>query len=208
MKIIYITGTWGSGKTTLEANIRKQLKAPISTPYDYVLSEDREVGFIGRTASKDNKPIKYGGLDAFLGEKKDLMYEIEKLENRRVKYTVFSGSANLKKYIPGITNSEYEIEVFFNKRNSNRITNQRVRRKDQSKNAKLTRIHVLFQQDWLSNEIKRWDKLQREYSNVKATVLKGDTKQRTQTILQSMNKPHNPKLWVVRKPYSDFYKEK
>ena len=205
MKILYLTGIIGSGKTTLEANLRRQTWAVEKNDLEVALSENNEIAFIGRTSAKrGDKKIKFAGLDAYKGTQDELLDKIRNLGESGVKYAVLSGLRNFKPYAPKFESYGLDFEIFFNKRTTGRVVKQRMRRREEQNMETIwtEKAKVERQQTWQANEIERWRNLQEAYKNIKITILKGPTKQRISRLLESVGRSYDHSKRIVRKAYS------
>ena len=199
MKIIYITGPVGSGKTTLESNIRYQLDV-FGKKGDIVKSAD--VTFIGRMTRESGRIIKFGGLDAYEG---NLEEEINNQYKEGTEYIVFSGKRDLKQMAKELP---YYFSTYIQKRRASRIHSQRKERRSKKKiyDFEEEMKGINGEVNWAKNELARWKKLQKENRGIYAEMLKGSTKERIQTLLDAIDKPMKYNR-IIRKLHSERYRK-
>ena len=110
MQVVFITGTPGSGKSTLELNIRNN-QGVGKQRGDFIVGED--IVFLGNYMKKDGiRYLRYPGLDSMKkkNKKKRIISYIKKAESMGHKHVVMSGIMD----ISSITNElkEYTSFVF------------------------------------------------------------------------------------------------
>ena len=210
MKIAYITGIPGSGKTTLETNLRVQTGARQTTYEELSLSRDGQIAFIGRTSKKNGKPIKYAGLDAYDGKTEDLLDWMRNLGGQGVKYAVFSGIRDFKKYVPSMAEYGFGYGIFFNVKTPEKILQYRNKRREKSaipKEVELERIRKEVER--LEGKIALWERLQNKHpESIKVHVLQGSTMNRIESVLNYLDRKHDRSLRIIRKHHSERYRAK
>lgn len=179
MDFVIITGVPGSGKSTLELNIRNQVGAS-----GYHKSSSDGIVFLGRFLSKNgNKFIRYPGLDTVEEKMVPLLSSVE-----NYRYVVMSGDKSLIKcvdYYP-----QHTFHVLFHRVSKKRIYKQRIKRAVREK-ADLSWAFSEKKYQNFETRIKKYKKYAQDRSNLKVTVLKGPTLKRIEDILSVMHKSLN-----------------
>lgn len=179
MKVIFITGTPGCGKSTLEANIRYQVGARDGT-LDFELVNN--ILFIGRMVGENGKPLRITGFDNFKGSLKRV---IERAEFLNIDYIVI---AHCKQLVKQVEKLETPFHYFVHLKRACRILRQRKKRRNKSEhfvkdNVALTRMNREIQ------KLKNLPKSLSKHPNIQVTILTGNTRNRVNMILSEMKRP-------------------
>jgi hypothetical protein len=190
MKILYITGVIGSGKSTLDRLLRQQLDVYHDTskvPYN------KGVCFIGEMYGKNNQKINFGGADKYKGGTEIITEELENQKKLGREYAVVSGILGKKKLINYAVCGNNELYAAFNRKGPITIKKYRERRRNPKRKYDPVKEMIGIKKGirLLELQISKWEKDEIKYPNIHVIAFKKSerTRERVKTLLSILNKP-------------------
>ena len=190
MKIILISGLSGSGKSTIEANIRIAYACKGMEQ----ITTSGNVAFLGKYIGKSGKPLRYPGFDNF--RQSSIHQVIKKLSTQGIEYVILSAVRNFKNFAK--QNPKYNVVNFYNYRSPEKIYKQRNKRR-LSKKVNPKELNKIRKQ------VEKYSNIKKLLPNYDYRILKGKTKDRIYTVLQYIGYSGDIPEKLIRTPFSPRY---